>query len=78
MEHFHWKQEIFDYSHVPGGAVLHLGRHRHGVRATTSGHRINLLLWCRRYFLSLPVNLTWPDFRKRIIWSFIKHERLKE
>jgi hypothetical protein len=48
MEHFHWKQEIFDYSHVPGGAVLHLGRHRHGVRATTSGHRINLLLWCRR------------------------------
>ncbi|PNT09562.1 hypothetical protein POPTR_012G051200v4 [Populus trichocarpa] len=40
-------EEIFDYSHVPGGAVLHLGRHRHGVRATTSGHRINLLLWCR-------------------------------
>ncbi|KAJ6977077.1 2-oxoglutarate and iron-dependent oxygenase domain-containing protein CP2 isoform X2 [Populus alba] len=40
-------EEIFDYSHVPGRAVLHLGRHRHGVRATTSGHRINLLLWCR-------------------------------
>ncbi|XP_061957128.1 2-oxoglutarate and iron-dependent oxygenase domain-containing protein CP2-like isoform X2 [Populus nigra] len=40
-------EEIFYYSHVPGGAVLHLGRHRHGVRATTSGHRINLLLWCR-------------------------------
>ncbi|KAI5562202.1 hypothetical protein BDE02_15G038300 [Populus trichocarpa] len=66
-------EEIFDYSHIPGRAVLHLGRHRHGARATTSGHRINLLLWCRRYFLSLPVNLTWPDFRKRIIWSFIKH-----
>ncbi|KAJ4838970.1 2-oxoglutarate and iron-dependent oxygenase domain-containing protein cp2 [Turnera subulata] len=40
-------EEIFDYSHVPGRAVLHLGRHRHGARATTSGHRINLLLWCR-------------------------------
>ncbi|XP_043809832.1 2-oxoglutarate and iron-dependent oxygenase domain-containing protein CP2 isoform X2 [Manihot esculenta] len=40
-------EEIFDYSHVPGGAVLHRGRHRHGARATTSGHRINLLLWCR-------------------------------
>uniref|UniRef100_A0A7N2MQF9 Uncharacterized protein n=1 Tax=Quercus lobata TaxID=97700 RepID=A0A7N2MQF9_QUELO len=40
--------EIFDYSHVPGRAVLHRGRHRHGARATTSGHRINLLLWCRR------------------------------
>ncbi|XP_062117007.1 2-oxoglutarate and iron-dependent oxygenase domain-containing protein CP2 [Humulus lupulus] len=40
-------EEIFDYSHVPGQAVLHRGRHRHGARATTSGHRINLLLWCR-------------------------------
>lgn len=42
-------QEILDYSHVPGRAVLHRGRHRHGARATTSGWRVNLLLWCRRY-----------------------------
>lgn len=40
-------EEVFDYAHVPGQAVLHRGRHRHGARATTSGHRINLLLWCR-------------------------------
>ncbi|KAI3885117.1 hypothetical protein MKW98_002509 [Papaver atlanticum] len=40
-------EESFDYSHVPGQAVLHRGRHRHGARATKSGHRINLLLWCR-------------------------------
>ncbi|MCH80625.1 putative PKHD-type hydroxylase, partial [Trifolium medium] len=40
-------EEVFDYSHVPGRAVLHRGRHRHGARATTSGHRINLLMWCR-------------------------------
>ncbi|WCJ21896.1 2-oxoglutarate (2OG) and Fe(II)-dependent oxygenase superfamily protein [Euphorbia peplus] len=40
-------EEIFDYSHQAGKAVLHRGRHRHGARATTSGHRINLLLWCR-------------------------------
>ncbi|KAG6391660.1 hypothetical protein SASPL_149417 [Salvia splendens] len=40
-------EEIFDYSHVPGRAVLHCGRHRHGARATTSGKRINLVLWCR-------------------------------
>ncbi|XP_057446978.1 2-oxoglutarate and iron-dependent oxygenase domain-containing protein CP2 isoform X1 [Lotus japonicus] len=40
-------EEYFDYSHVPGRAVLHRGRHRHGARATTSGHRVNLLLWCR-------------------------------
>ncbi|XP_057960507.1 2-oxoglutarate and iron-dependent oxygenase domain-containing protein CP2-like isoform X2 [Malania oleifera] len=40
-------EEILDYYHVPGHAVLHRGRHRHGARATTTGHRINLLLWCR-------------------------------
>ncbi|RZC74839.1 hypothetical protein C5167_050322 [Papaver somniferum] len=40
-------EESFDYSHVAGQAVLHRGRHRHGARATRSGHRINLLLWCR-------------------------------
>ncbi|CAL0331106.1 unnamed protein product [Lupinus luteus] len=40
-------EEIFDYSHFPGQAVLHHGRHRHGARATISGHRVNLLLWCR-------------------------------
>ncbi|XP_076908798.1 2-oxoglutarate and iron-dependent oxygenase domain-containing protein CP2-like isoform X2 [Bidens hawaiensis] len=40
-------EEIFDYSHFPGHAVIHRGRHRHGARATTAGQRINLLLWCR-------------------------------
>ncbi|KAK4765731.1 hypothetical protein SAY86_026821 [Trapa natans] len=40
-------EEIVDYGHVPGVAVLHRGRHRHGARATTAGHRVNLLLWCR-------------------------------
>ncbi|GKC15515.1 hypothetical protein Tco_1012297 [Tanacetum coccineum] len=40
-------REIFDYSHVPGHAIMHRGRHRHGARATTTGDRINLLLWCR-------------------------------
>lgn len=40
-------EEALDYSHIPGQAVLHRGRHRHGARPTTSGHRINLLLWCR-------------------------------
>ncbi|XP_026459955.1 uncharacterized PKHD-type hydroxylase At1g22950-like [Papaver somniferum] len=40
-------EESFDYSHVIGHAVLHSGRHRYGARATRSGHRINLLVWCR-------------------------------
>ncbi|CAH2053408.1 unnamed protein product [Thlaspi arvense] len=45
--------EIFDYCHIPGQAVLHRGRHRHGARATTAGHRVNMLLWCRRFFLGM-------------------------
>lgn len=40
-------EEILDYKHISGRAVLHRGRHRHGARATTSGNRLNLLLWCR-------------------------------
>ncbi|XP_015876721.2 2-oxoglutarate and iron-dependent oxygenase domain-containing protein CP2 [Ziziphus jujuba] len=40
-------EEILDYSHALGRAVLHRGRHRHGARATTAGRRVNLLLWCR-------------------------------
>ena len=48
-------QEMYDYTHIPGQAVLHRGRHRHGARAISSGLRINLLLWCRRYTgISLP------------------------
>lgn len=39
--------EIFDYPHVPGHAILHPGRHRHGARPTTSGNRMNLIIWCR-------------------------------
>ncbi|PWA29238.1 2-oxoglutarate (2OG) and Fe(II)-dependent oxygenase superfamily protein [Artemisia annua] len=42
-----YRDEIFDYSHSVGRAILHRGRHRHGARATTSGNRVNLLLWCR-------------------------------
>ncbi|RDY02185.1 putative PKHD-type hydroxylase, partial [Mucuna pruriens] len=40
-------REVFDYSHVTGHAILHAGRHRHGARPTTSGNRMNLILWCR-------------------------------
>ncbi|KAK1387067.1 Fe2OG dioxygenase domain-containing protein [Heracleum sosnowskyi] len=40
-------EEIFDYSQVPGRAVLHRGLHRHGALSTTSGHRVNMLLWCK-------------------------------
>ncbi|KAI3714373.1 hypothetical protein L1987_72972 [Smallanthus sonchifolius] len=40
-------EEIFEYSHIPGHAIIHRGRHRRGARATTAAQRINLLLWCR-------------------------------
>ncbi|WCJ33259.1 2-oxoglutarate (2OG) and Fe(II)-dependent oxygenase superfamily protein [Euphorbia peplus] len=40
-------EEILDYSHVQGHAILHHGRHRHGARATISGQRVNLIMWCR-------------------------------
>lgn len=42
-----YTEEMVDYSQVPGTAILHRGCHRHGARATISGHRMNLLLWCR-------------------------------
>lgn len=50
-----YSQEIFDYSHVRGHAIMHRGHHRHGARATTTGDRINLLLWCRRYISLLTL-----------------------
>ncbi|KAJ8769084.1 hypothetical protein K2173_000202 [Erythroxylum novogranatense] len=42
-----YSEEVLDYGHVPGRAVLHCGRHRNGVKATTSGNQLNLILWCR-------------------------------
>ncbi|KAJ0247642.1 2-oxoglutarate and iron-dependent oxygenase domain-containing protein ICU11 [Hirschfeldia incana] len=40
-------KENYDYSQVPGRAVLHHGRHRHGARAITCGRLVNLVMWCR-------------------------------
>lgn len=51
--------EILEYSHVPGQAVLHAGRHRHGAKAITTGYRINLILWCRSsLFRELKIHQT--------------------
>jgi len=40
-------QEDFRYTHLPGKAIIHLGRHIHGVNRLISGERINLIVWCR-------------------------------
>jgi hypothetical protein len=39
-------KEEFQIVHVPGKAILHRGRHRHGAHPITSGERYNLILWC--------------------------------
>ena len=39
--------ENFELEHVPGTAVLHAGRHRHGVNPIRRGSRRNLILWCQ-------------------------------
>ena len=40
-------KEDITYSHTPGVALLHRGKHRHGAHRLTSGERHNLILWCR-------------------------------
>jgi len=37
----------FNFDHVPGTGLLHLGKHRHSATPITSGERHNLILWCR-------------------------------
>lgn len=39
-------EEEFEISHVPGRAILHRGKHRHGANPIESGQRYNLILWC--------------------------------
>jgi hypothetical protein len=39
-------EEEFQIGHVPGRAILHRGRHRHGAHPITGGERYNLILWC--------------------------------
>jgi len=39
--------EDFEFMHKPGQAILHVGKHRHLAKRIISGHRMNLILWCR-------------------------------
>ncbi|XP_010479295.1 PREDICTED: uncharacterized PKHD-type hydroxylase At1g22950-like isoform X2 [Camelina sativa] len=41
-------EEMFRYTHIPGKAILHRGRHRHSPIATTAPrYRANMILYCR-------------------------------
>jgi hypothetical protein len=35
------------YNHTVGMALIHAGRHIHGVNKLITGERSNLILWCR-------------------------------
>ena len=39
--------ELITTDHTLGSALLHLGNHRHRALPLESGHRSNLILWCR-------------------------------
>lgn len=39
------RQVSFQYQHVRGRALLHLGRQRHGADDICQGHRVNLIMW---------------------------------
>ncbi|KAH8070426.1 procollagen-lysine 5-dioxygenase [Aureococcus anophagefferens] len=52
--------------HRVGTAVLHLGRHRHGVARLASGERANLVLWARSSaFRSAAPSATSPSAGRR-------------
>ncbi|XP_076917397.1 2-oxoglutarate and iron-dependent oxygenase domain-containing protein CP2-like [Bidens hawaiensis] len=40
-------EKIIEVNNSVGCARLYRGCHRHGARATTSGRRVNLVMWCR-------------------------------
>ena len=37
--------EMFEFQHVKGRGILHVGNHRHGANNITSGTRYNLIVW---------------------------------
>jgi len=49
---------VFKHEHTPGMALLHLGRHVHGVNSLRSGERMSLIVWCR--FRPYPEELAEP------------------
>ena len=50
----------FQYGHVRGRALLHLGSRRHGADDIVTGHRLNLIMW--NYNRKLRAD---PEFRAR-------------
>jgi hypothetical protein len=41
----HRDEEHWEYQHEPTKALIHAGKHRHGVLPITSGFRRNIIIW---------------------------------
>jgi len=55
-------QENTYVSHQPGIGLLHVGKHRHAAQKITSGHRLNLILWCRSSDFRQHMDEECPDW----------------
>ncbi len=57
-------EEVFEYDHVPGTALLHAGKQRHGVHSLRWGLRKNLIVWCSSstYRAEREQRLACPDW----------------
>ncbi|KAL6040560.1 2-oxoglutarate and iron-dependent oxygenase domain-containing protein 2 [Balamuthia mandrillaris] len=53
--------EGFEYEQIPGRALLHMGRHRHGAKPIIAGERYNLIVWFRS-----------SSYRKRIQEEYLQ------
>lgn len=42
-----WKEDLVEYKHVRGQAILHRGYHMHGAQPLLNGCRYNLIIWMR-------------------------------
>ena len=43
------ENELFDFGHLQGRGILHIGRHRHGANKIKSGERFNLVCFMYIY-----------------------------
>jgi hypothetical protein len=55
----------FQYQHIRGRGLLHLGRRRHGADDIQSGHRMNLIMWNHnRDYRATPAYRTQPYYKE--------------
>ncbi|XP_010500410.1 PREDICTED: uncharacterized PKHD-type hydroxylase At1g22950-like [Camelina sativa] len=71
-------EELFHYTHIPGQAILHRGRHRHSAEATTAPrYRANMILYCRSS-LFREMETYQKDFFSDVCGQCVQETRFKE